>query len=102
MNKTTLVRAVWTAINQIEGVNVSQAEASTVLDTVLTNIEDSLSDGNDLVIQNFGRLYFHLRKPTRKTHPKDPSIVLDIPAKPTVKFRAFNALKTAVQKRATV
>ena len=102
MNKQLLTRALWVQINQIPNVSISQEEASAVFDAVMRSITEALVDGEDISLQNFGRLYSHTRKATRKSDPRNPAVILEIPARKTIKFKPSPALVAKVREASSV
>ncbi|MGJ8633015.1 MAG: HU family DNA-binding protein [Luteolibacter sp.] len=80
----------------LRGVETTQLEVHEVVQALISEITESLSQGNDVVLRNFGA--FHVRETKAKVgrNPKNPSKDVLIPARAAVKFRPGKEMKEKV------
>jgi nucleoid DNA-binding protein len=92
MNKAQLVKVLYTSLNQ----QVSMPECEVALETVLTAITDVVATGEPVKIHSFGQFFLGGRKACTKTNPKNPSLIVDVPAKKVFKFKPYSAVREQV------
>jgi nucleoid DNA-binding protein len=92
MNKTGLIRLVWDLMN-VAGAEATQSQATEVTEGLLKTLGLALANRQEISIAGFGKLYTITRKATRKNHPRNPSVILEVPERDVIRFKAFEALQ---------
>lgn len=89
MNKAELIEAV------ADGADISKADATRAVDTVINQITDTLKNGDQVALVGFGTFSVKDRAARTGRNPRtgDP---IDIPASKVPGFKAGKALKDAV------
>ncbi len=75
---------------------LSQQQVFDVLQMTLDGITDSLANGQDVEIRNFGVFEIRLSKPRVGRNPNVPGSSFTIPARATVKFKAGKVMRQRV------
>ena len=80
----------------IKGVEITQQDVLEVVQTLIEEITESLAQGNNVVMRNFGA--FEVREMRAKVgrNPKDPTKDVAIPARAGVKFKPGKEMKEKV------
>ena len=86
MNKSQLVNAV------AEEVNLSKVEVKRVIDTLFSKIEDTLNNGEKVVVSGFG-VFSVLNSPERIGRNPRTGESVKIAARRSVKFRSNMEIK---------
>ena len=95
MNKTELVSAVVTRLAEND-VKVTKKSMATYVDAVIDVIVDTMADGDDVKISNFGN-FTVVDKPERTArNPQDGSEIV-VPAHRAPKFKFSNTVKNIVK-----
>ncbi|MBO6783786.1 MAG: HU family DNA-binding protein [Alphaproteobacteria bacterium] len=89
VNKNDLIAAV------ADSADLSKADASKAVDSVLDNITGALQGGNEVRLVGFGTFSVAQRKATTGRNPQTGATI-QIPASKQPKFKAGKALKDAV------
>lgn len=92
MNKAELIATVATK----SGMKKKETEA--ILDATLETIEEALVNGDSVRLIGFGTFETRDRKARKGRNPKNPEIVIEIPASKAPVFKAGKSLKDAVNK----
>ena len=96
MDKTTTRSTLSEAV--FKNVGLSRNESSTLVDSVLNEILQSLINGNDVKISSFGTFVVRQKKERIGRNPKTGQEV-PITARSVVTFRASNVLKSKVNNK---
>lgn len=89
MQKTELIAAV------AKAADVSQAQASAIINATLTTIIDSLKAGEKVTLTGFGTFEVRKTAPRKGTNPRTKAKI-DIPAGQRATFSAGTQLRDAV------
>jgi len=89
VNKAELIDAV------AEGADISKAAATRAVDTVISNITDSLKKGDQVTLVGFGTFSVKDRAARTGRNPRTGEPI-NIPASKNPSFKAGKALKDAV------
>ena len=89
MNKDDLIGKV------AKNIGVSKSDAAKSVDSIFSNITDTLKSGNDVRLVGFGTFLVVNRAATTGRNPRTGESI-QIPAKKVPKFRAGKALKDSV------
>lgn len=84
-------------INVSDQVELTQSQVSDVVQSFIEQITKSLSNGDDVVLRNFGAFQVTVAKPKVGRNPKDPSKPVPIPARTIVKFKPGKEMKERVE-----
>ena len=79
-----------------EGHSLSQQDVLEVIQRLIVVVADSLADGDQLVMRNFGTFQVRETKAKIGRNPKQPAKTVKIPARATVKFKPGLKLKDQV------
>ncbi|MDF1816150.1 MAG: integration host factor subunit beta [Verrucomicrobiales bacterium] len=75
---------------------LTQSQVFQVIEQLIMEITDSLSEGDQVVFRNFGTFQIGINLPKVGRNPKRPEVDIVIPAKRVVRFRPGKALKERV------
>ena len=98
MNKDNLISKVKDSVKLIikgKTISLSKADATKVVDSVFSNISDSLKGGNEVRLVGFGTFLVIKRAATTGRNPRTGESI-QIEAKNVPKFKAGKALKSTV------
>ncbi len=73
-----------------------QSEVLQVVQKTLDYITESLAEGNDVELRNFGVFEVRLTKPRVGRNPNQPGTRYDIPSRATVKFKQGKVMRQKV------
>lgn len=90
MNKTELIAVV------ADKAEVTQKEAELVLSAIVDTIQETLVQGEKVVLTGFGTFEVRHRVARKGRHPRTGAVI-DIPAQRSPAFRAGKGLKDAVK-----
>ena len=79
-----------------EGHSISQQDVMEVIQRLIVVVADSLADGDQVVMRNFGTFQVRETKAKIGRNPKQPTKTVKIPARATVKFQPGLKLKDQV------
>jgi len=79
-----------------EGFAVTQQSVADIIQRLINEISDSLSQGDTVVMRNFGTLEVREMKSKIGRNPKNPAKDVIIPARAVVKFKPGKELKEKV------
>lgn len=80
----------------LKGTGIRQQDVQSVVQTLIEEITDSLAQGNNVVLRNFGAFEVREMKAKVGRNPKDPSRNVPIPARAVVKFKPGKEMKEKV------
>lgn len=80
----------------LEGNWLRQQDVQVVVQALIDEITDTLAQGNNVVLRNFGAFEIREQKAKIGRNPKDPSKNVPIPARAAVKFKPGKELKEKV------
>jgi nucleoid DNA-binding protein len=80
----------------IKGAAIRQQDVQLIVQSLIEEITDSLSQGNNVVLRNFGAFEVKEMKAKVGRNPKDPSKNVPIPARAVVKFKPGKEMKEKV------
>jgi nucleoid DNA-binding protein len=78
-------------------VGISQQKVMEVIEQLMSEMTDSLTQGDDIVFRNFATFHTAVNKPKVGRNPKRPEVDIEIPARRVVRFKAGKVLKNSVQ-----
>jgi len=81
---------------------VVQTQVFDVIQKTLDYITESLAEGNDVELRNFGVFEIRLTKPRVGRNPNEPGSRYEIPARATVKFKMGKVMRQKVSKMTSV
>lgn len=79
-----------------------QSEVLNVVQKTLDFITDSLADGHDVELRNFGIFEVRLTKPRVGRNPNEPGSRYDIPERASVRFKMGKVMRQKVSKMTAV
>ncbi len=79
-----------------EQVGITQQQTFAVIQKTLEHITESLADGNNVELRNFGVFEVRLTKSRVGRNPNKPETDVIIPARATVKFKAGKIMRQRV------
>jgi nucleoid DNA-binding protein len=77
---------------------IVQSEVFDVVQKTLDYITDSLSEGHDVELRNFGVFEVRLTKPRVGRNPNEPGSRYEIPERATVKFKMGKVMRQRVSR----
>jgi DNA-binding protein HU-beta/integration host factor subunit alpha len=80
----------------LNGNEIRQQDVQAVVQTLIEEITDSLAQGNNVVLRNFGAFEIREMKAKIGRNPKDPTKNVPIPARAAVKFKPGKELKEKI------
>ena len=80
----------------LKGAAIRQQDVQLIVQSLIEEITDSLAQGNNVVLRNFGAFDVTERKAKVGRNPKDPSKNVPIPARAVVKFKPGKEMKEKV------
>jgi nucleoid DNA-binding protein len=80
----------------LKGTAIRQQDVQLIVQSLIEEITDSLSQGNNVVLRNFGAFEVKEMKAKVGRNPKDPSKNVPIPARAVVKFKPGKEMKEKV------
>ncbi len=89
----TITDLITAGAESVDGVSKAKVEA--ILTAVFGEIEGALTDGDDVIVRNFGRFYLKVRQARTGRNPMTDEPI-DIPAKTVVKFTPRGSLKSSL------
>lgn len=92
--ETVTKRDLVTRISDETG--LTNKNVTSVLEEFLDNIASEISDGNKVVIRNFGTFEPKINKEKIAHNPQNPDQKVRVPARAVVRFRAGKTLKQKV------
>ena len=79
-----------------------QTQVFDVVQKTLDYITESLAEGNDVELRNFGVFEIRLTKPRVGRNPNEPGSLYKIPARAAVKFKMGKMMRQRVAKMTSV
>ena len=79
-------------------VGLTQRQVSLVIEQLMQEVTESLSEGDEVVYRNFGTFQTAVNRPKVGRNPKRPEVPIRIPARRVVRFKTGKVLKDSVQK----
>lgn len=80
----------------IKGVDITQQNVMDVVQTLIEEITESLAQGDNVVMRNFGAFEVREMKAKVGRNPKEPTRDVPIPARAGVKFKPGKEMKEKV------
>ncbi len=80
----------------LKGTAIRQQDVQLVVQSLIEEITDSLAQGNNVVLRNFGAFDVREMKAKVGRNPKDPAKNVPIPARAVVKFKPGKEMKEKV------
>lgn len=80
----------------LRGVDITQQNVHEVVQSLIDEITDSLANGNNVVMRNFGAFEVREMKAKIGRNPKEPTKDVPIPARAAVKFKPGKEMKEKV------
>jgi DNA-binding protein HU-beta/integration host factor subunit alpha len=80
----------------LKGATIRQQDVQLIVQSLIEEITDSLAQGNNVVLRNFGAFDVREMKAKVGRNPKDPSKNVPIPARAVVKFKPGKEMKEKV------
>ena len=82
--------------------DMTQQQVFDVIQLFIDEITESLTQGDDVVLRNFGSFQVVVTKPKIGRNPKKPETPVEIPARAIVKFKPGKEMKDRVAEAAPV
>ena len=79
-----------------------QSQVFDVIQKTLDHITESLAQGADVELRNFGVFEVRLAKPRVGRNPNDPGMLYDIPERTTVKFKMGKIMRQNVARATAI
>jgi DNA-binding protein HU-beta/integration host factor subunit alpha len=79
-----------------QGYEVTQQQLLEIIQTLIEEISESLANGHDVVMRNFGAFQTREMKAKIGRNPKNPGMDVPIPPRAVVKFKPGKELKEKV------
>jgi DNA-binding protein HU-beta/integration host factor subunit alpha len=80
----------------LRGVEITQQDVYGVVQSLIDEITDSLANGNNVILRNFGAFEVREMKAKVGRNPKNPNKDVAIPAHAAVKFKPGKEMKEKV------
>jgi nucleoid DNA-binding protein len=80
----------------LNGTEIRQQDVQAVVQSLIEEITDSLAQGNNVVLRNFGAFEIREMKAKVGRNPKNPAKSIPIPARAAVKFKPGKEMKEKV------
>ncbi|QTN33404.1 integration host factor subunit beta [Akkermansiaceae bacterium] len=80
----------------LKGVAITQQDTTMVIQSFIDEVMESLANGNNVVLRNFGVFEVKEMKAKVGRNPKDPGKLVTIPARAAVKFKPGKEMKEKV------
>lgn len=80
----------------LKGVAITQQDVYEVVQSLIDEVTESLANGNNVVMRNFGAFEVREMKAKVGRNPKDPGKDVPIPARAAVKFKPGKEMKEKV------
>jgi len=80
----------------LKGVAITQQDVYEVVQSLIDEVTDSLANGDNVVLRNFGAFEVREMKAKIGRNPKDPDKDVPIPARAAVKFKPGKEMKEKV------
>lgn len=80
----------------LKGTEIRQQDVQLIVQSLIEEITDSLAQGNNVVLRNFGAFEVREMKAKVGRNPKDPTKNVPIPARAVVKFKPGKEMKEKV------
>lgn len=80
----------------LKGVAITQQDVHEVVQSLIDEVMDSLANGNNVILRNFGVFEVREMKAKIGRNPKNPDKDVRIPARAAVKFKPGKELKEKV------
>lgn len=80
----------------LKGAAIRQQDVQLIVQSLIEEITDSLAQGNNVVLRNFGAFDVREMKAKVGRNPKDPAKNVPIPARAVVKFKPGKEMKEKV------
>lgn len=96
INRPELTRRLYNSLRNRD-LKVTNAQASEVLDELLSFVIDSVGAGDEVSIAGFGSFKREYRNPTTKSNPQRPGETLQINGYHYAKFRPYSNFKETVR-----
>ena len=80
----------------LKGVDITQQNVHEVVQSLIDEITESLAQGDNVIMRNFGAFEVRETKAKIGRNPKDPTKDVLIPARATVKFKPGKVMKEKV------
>lgn len=77
-------------------IDMTQQQVFDVIQLFIDEITESLTEGDDVVLRNFGSFQVIVTKPKIGRNPKKPETPVQIPARAIVKFKPGKEMKEKV------
>lgn len=77
-------------------IEMTQQQVFDVIQLFIDEVTDSLAEGDDVVLRNFGSFQITVTKPKIGRNPKKPETPVEIPARAIVKFKPGKEMKDRV------
>lgn len=78
-------------------VSLTQNQVSEVVQLFIDEVIESLGEGDDVVLRNFGAFQINVAKPKIGRNPRRPETPVEIPARTIVKFKPGKEMKERVE-----
>ncbi len=98
LTKREIVQKIYTEKEECKKGIVLQNDVKDIVQRTLDIIMDSLSNGNNVELRNFGVLEVQVRKPRVGRNPALPTDDVVIPKRAIVKFKAGKEMKAALKR----
>lgn len=95
ITKRHLVMSITDKIG-LEGNRLRQQDVQVIVQALIDEITNTLAQGNNVVLRNFGAFEIREQKAKIGRNPKNPTKSVPIPARATVKFKPGKELKEKV------
>ena len=77
--------------------DMTQQQVFDVIKHLINEVTESLVEGDDVVLRNFGTFQVNVTKPKVGRNPKRPERSVEIPARSIVKFKPGKEMKEKVE-----
>ena len=98
LTKREIVHTIYESKEECKQGFVLQNDVKDIVQKTLDIIRDSLVQGRNVELRNFGVLEVQVRKPRIGRNPTKPETDIEIPKRAIVKFKAGKEMKAALSK----
>lgn len=98
LTKREIIQKIYTTKAECRTGSVLQNDVKDIVQQTLDIIVESLSNGRNVELRNFGVLEVQVRKPRVGRNPTKPADDVMIPKRAIVKFKSGKELKAALKK----
>lgn len=101
MNKEELIRLIYSAVNEemLKGSNFTLKSATNVYDAFISGIKQSLYEGEEVRIPQFGRFYVNHTSARTIPHPRVEGQTIEVEPRRQIRFKVYPTAKNQLNEK---